>query len=306
MSKISILGAGKVGSTVIQLAAYKNLADIVLFNRTLEKAEGLVLDLLESATIEHIKIKIKATNDYSDTKDSDIVIITAGVPRKEGMTREKMLNINAEIVKTMTSESVKYSKNAFYIVVTNPLDAMAYFAYKTGNLKREKIIGMAGNLDTSRFAYFISKELNVPVESVNALVLGSHGDLMVPIISQTTVNGKALNKILSLDKINELVEKTRNAGAEIITLLGESAFFDPASAVIQITESVLHDRKETIPCSTYLQGEYGIKDTFIGVPVVIGKNGIEKIVEIKLTDKEKQDLTKSANAVKELIKQLKL
>lgn len=306
MVKITIFGAGKVGSTVAQLAAYKSFGDIVLFNRTLEKAQGLVLDLLESSPIENFDSKIVATNDYKDTKNSDVIIISAGLPRKEGMSREELLNENAQIMKTITEESVKYSKKAFYIVVTNPLDAMAYVAYKFGKLKREKVVGMAGTLDASRFNYFIASELKVPIKQVKSLVIGTHGDAMLPIISKTTINGKPLTKFLSSNKINKLIERTRNAGAEIISYLKDSAFYAPASAVLQLAESVLLNKKETLPCSTYLKGEYGIKDTFLGVPVILGKNGIEKIVELKLNQEEKQSLIKSANSVKELIQQLKL
>jgi len=306
MNKITVFGAGKVGSAVVQLSAYKNLGDIVLFNRTLEKAQGLALDILESSSIEDFDGQIVATSDYKDTKDSDVIVITAGLPRKEGMAREQLLNENAQIVKSIAEESAKHSKNAFYIVVTNPLDAMAYVAYKFGKLKREEIVGMAGTLDTSRFNYFIAEELKVPARQVKSLVLGTHGDTMVPIISQTTVNGKPLARILSQDKINKLVERTRNAGAEIISYLKDSAFYAPASAVVQLVESVLQDRHETLPCSVYLKGEYGIEDTFLGAPAVLGRKGVEKILEIGIAPEEQAGLDKSAIAVKATITQLKL
>jgi len=306
MSKITVFGAGKVGSTLTQLLSYKNLGNIILFNRTLEKAQGIVLDLLESCSIENFDGRITATNDFKDTKNSDVIIITAGLPRKKGMSREELLNQNAQIVKTITEESVRHSKNAFYIIVTNPLDAMAYVAYKFGKLKREKVAGMAGTLDTSRFNYFISNELKVPVSQVKSLVLGTHGDTMVPIISQTTVGGKPLEKLLSSDKIDEIVERTRNAGAEIIKYLKDSAFYAPASAVVQLVESLLQDKHEMLPCSVYLKGEYGIKDVFLGVPAILGKKGIEKIVELKLDKNEKYELDKSADTVKAALMQLEL
>ena len=303
MTKITIFGAGKVGSTVMQLAAYKNLGDIVIFNRTLDKAKGLALDLAESAPVEGFDGTVTATNMYGDTDNSDVVIITAGIPRKEGMSREELLNTNAAIVKDIVEQSVQHSRRAFYIVVTNPLDAMAYVAYKTGNLKRTKIVGMAGTLDSSRFAYFISRELDVSPSKVKALVLGSHGDTMVPAVSCTTVNGKPLSKLLSPEKIAALAERTRNAGAEIISLAKDSAFYSTASSVIQLVEPRGTGKKKKHPRPIYLDGEYAINGAFVGVPAMLGRNGVEKIVQAPLNWDEQKDLKKCGEAVKELMKQ---
>lgn len=305
--KISIFGAGRVGSTACQLAAYKELGDIVLWNRTAEKAKGLALDLLESAPLEGFDVNILGTGDFKDTKNSDVVVVTAGTQREEGMSREDLLLKNSEIVKSIIKEAVRHSRNAVYVIVTNPLDAMVYLAMKVGKISKKKIVGMAGILDASRFASFVASELKVSVKDVNALVLGGHGDFMVPLPAHTDVNGIPLTNLLPQQKIAELVEHTRKAGAEIIGLEKESsAFYAPASSLVTMVESVVKDEKRILPCAAYLDGEFGLKDIFVGVPVKLGADGLEEIIELELTTEEKMQLMVSAEKIKQLINQLKL
>jgi len=305
--KISIIGAGRVGSTTTQLCAYKELGDLVLWNRTPEIAQGLALDLMETAPIEGYDVNIIGTNDYSLTKNSDVVAITAGMQRQPGMTREQLLEQNAQIVKAITTEAVKYSPNCILIVITNPLDAMVYLAHKLSKFSKQKVIGMAGILDASRYRSFIAKELKVSVEDVSAMVLGGHGDFMVPLPAHTTVNGIPVKDLLFPEKINAIIERTRNAGAEILALEKESsAFYAPAASLTQMIEAIVKDKHRVLPCAAYLNGEYGIKGIFMGVPVQLGSVGIEKILELGLTDKEKEELMKSANSIKELVKLLKI
>lgn len=300
--KISIFGAGSVGSTAALMAVKKEIADVILWNRTPGKAKGLALDIKEASPLEGYDADIKGTGNYSDTKDSDILIITAGAQRKEGMSRGELLNINAGIVKKITENAVKHSPNAIIIIVTNPLDAMAYLAKKTSKFPRNHIMGMAGVLDSSRFRSFISMELNVSVEDIQTLVLGGHGDSMVPLPRHSSVSGIPLTELLPKNKIKKLVERTRNAGAEIISLEKDSsAYYSPASSITQMVESILKDKKRIFPASAYLQGEYGVKGIFMGVPVVLGKKGIEKIIEIKLNSEEKSAFKKSVGAVKKLV-----
>ena len=303
--KVSIIGAGNVGSTTCQLIAYKNLADIVLLDKSMEKAKGIALDLLESSPLEGMEKSIAGTGNYADTGNSDLVIITAGSPRKEGQSREDLLEINSAIIKEVISNAVKFSPNAVFIVVTNPLDAMVFLAMKAGKIKKEKIVGMAGVLDSSRFAEFIALELNVSPKDVSALVLGSHGDLMVPVVSQTFVKGKPLISVMKKEKIDELVQRTRNAGAEIISLMKTSAYYDTGASITVMAEAILGNKKEILPCSAFLQGEYGLKDLFIGVPVQLGAKGVEKIIEIDLTQEEKNQFLQSAQAIKKIISGVK-
>ncbi len=300
--KITIVGAGKVGATVAQSLAYKNFADIVLVNRTVEKAQGIALDLMQSAPVEGFDVKVTGTGDYRETKNSDVVVITAGLPRKEGMSRDELVAANTDIVKGITKELAKYSPKAVMIVVTNPLDVMTYVAWKVSGFKTNKVVGMAGILDTSRFRYFLSEELKVSPKDVSTVVLGGHGDFMLPLINHTFVKGKPIPKLLSNEKIDKIVKRTVDAGAEIIKREGDSAYYTPASSVVQMVECFLNNEKKTLPCSAYLNGEYGIKGVFIGVPVKLGKNGAEKIIELDLTSEEKEHLQNSANKIKEMIK----
>ncbi|MBI4176460.1 MAG: malate dehydrogenase [Candidatus Aenigmarchaeota archaeon] len=304
IKKITVVGAGKVGTSVVQILAYKNLGDITLVNRTAGKAQGIALDLMESSPVEGFGANITGTDDYSLTKGSDVVVITAGLPRKEGMGRDDLLLQNKAIVYDIAKNLAKYSPNAVIIVVTNPLDAMAYVAWKASGFKENKVVGMAGILDSSRLRYFIAKELNVPPKSVSGMVLGSHGDFMIPVISSIKVNGKPVIKLLSQEKLNQIIQRTIDAGAEIIKLEGDSAFYAPASSVAQMAEAILKDKKTFLPCSAFLNGEYGIKGIFIGVPAMLGKNGIEKIMKLDLTGQELSSLQKSADAIRDMVRKL--
>lgn len=300
--KITIVGAGKVGSAVAQILAYKNLGDIVLVNRTGDKAKGIALDIMQSAPVEGFDVHVNGTGDYRETAGSDVVIITAGLPRKEGMGRDELLQANMDIVKDAAKNLSQYSPKAVMVVVTNPLDAMAYAAWKASRFKPTKIIGMAGVLDSSRFRFFVSQELKVPAKDVSAIVLGGHGDFMLPLINHSFVKKKPISRILSKARIQMLVERTVNAGAELIRLEGDSAFYAPASSVAQMVESITKDTKTVLPCSAYLTGQYGIKGVFLGVPARLGKGGAEKIIEFKLTPEEKQHLQNSADKIMEMIK----
>ncbi len=303
--KVSIIGAGKVGATAAQILAYRELCDIVLWNRTAETAQGIALDIEESAPTEEFDVNIIGTSDYKDIKDSEIVAIAAGAQRKEGMTREQLLNINAEIVKAACEQVKKYAPKSKLIVLTNPLDAMVYVAKKVTDFTRERVIGMAGILDSSRFGEFIAMELGVSVEDISALVLGGHGDFMVPLPRYASVAGIPLMELLDKKKIDRIIERTRNAGAEIIKLEKESsAYYAPASSLVQMIEAILKDKKRILPCAAYLEGEYGIRGIFIGVPCMLGSNGIEKIFELKLTKEEQTKVKKSADKIRELVCQI--
>jgi len=294
--KISIFGAGRVGTTTCQLTAYKELGDIVLWNRSEKKAQGLALDLSESAPIEGFDVNILGTDDFKDTKNSDVIVITAGAQRKEGMSRDDLLAKNSQIVKLIVKKSIKYSPKAIYIIVTNPLDVNAYVAMKAGKIPRERVIGMAGILDSSRFATFIAKELKVSVKDVNTQVLGSHGDSMVPLPGYTDVNAE----------IKKIITHTINAGAEIISLEESSAYYAPASAIVSMIQSILKDERRIFSCATYLNGEYGLRGIFLGVPIKLGAKGVEKIIELDLDKKESKMLQESAKKVKNMIKKLKV
>ncbi len=304
--KVSIIGAGKVGATLCQILAYKKICDIVLINRTADTAKGIVLDICESASIERFDVSITGSGDYSEISGSDLVVLTAGVPRKEGMSRDDLLSVNSEIVRSACAQVKKYAPNAILVVLTNPLDEMVYLAKIATGFPKQRVIGMAGILDTSRLKYFVASELGVSVNDVEAMVLGSHGDSMVPLMSSAKVAGSSIHDRLSKEKIDSLVQRTRNAGAEIIALEKDSsAYYAPASSLALIVESVILDSKAILPCSAYLEGEYGISGIFIGVPVAIGGEGIEKIVEVALGPDEKEALDMSAAKIASMVGKLK-
>jgi malate dehydrogenase len=300
--KVTIVGSGNVGATAAHWIASKELADVVLIDIIDGVPQGKGLDLLEAMPIEKRDAHILGTQDYKDTANSDIVIITAGVPRKPGMSRDDLLNTNYKIMKAVVGEAVKFSPNCILIVVSNPLDAMAQAAYKMSGFPRERVIGMAGILDSARFRTFIADALQVSVENVTAFVLGGHGDTMVPLPRYSTVAGIPITELLDGQTLEQLVQRTRDGGAEIVKYLKTgSAYYAPSAAVTEMVEAILKDKKKILPCAAYLEGEYGIKGLFVGVPVKLGGKGIEQIVEIKLTPYEKAELDKSASAVKELV-----
>ncbi len=304
-AKISIIGVGNVGATTAHWAASKELGDIVLVDIVEGMPQGKALDLLEASPIEDFDCNIIGTNSYDETADSDIVVITAGLARKPGMSREDLLAKNKEIVSGVVNEVVKRSPNCFMIMVSNPLDAMTYLAKKLSGFPKERVFGMAGVLDTARFRTFVAMELNVSVEDTQALVLGGHGDDMVPLPRYCTVSGVPITELLSKEKIDRIVERTRKAGGEIVALLKTgSAYYSPAAAVVQMVEAILKDKKRILPCAAYLEGEYGLNDIYFGVPVKLGSKGVEAIIEVSLTDEEKKAVEKSAQAVRKTIKEL--
>ncbi len=304
--KVTVIGAGNVGATAAQRLIEKKIANVVLIDIVEGVPQGKALDLTQAAAVEKHNCSIVGTNDYKDTKDSDIIIITAGIPRKPGMSRDDLISTNAKIVGSVTKEAIKYSPNAFIIVVANPLDAMCHVAYDASGLPKNKIIGMAGVLDSARFRAFISMELNVSIENTSAFVLGGHGDTMVPLARYSTVSGIPITELIPEDRLNSIIQRTRDGGAEIVGLLKTgSAFYAPASSAVEMAEAILTDSKKILPCAANLSGEYGLKDLFIGVPVKLGAKGIEDIIEIKLTDKEDEELKKSAAAVQGLVDFLK-
>ena len=299
--KVSVIGAGNVGATVAQRLAEKELCDVVLIDIVEGVPQGKALDLSEAAPVEKHDAHLTGSNTYEASAGSDIIIITAGLPRKPGMSRGDLISANAKIVKTVTQPAAELSPKAILIIVSNPLDAMCHVAYETSGFPRNRVIGMAGVLDSARFRAFIAMELNVSVENTHAFVLGGHGKTMVPLPRYSTVAGIPIIELLSKERIDALIDRTRKGGAEIVGLLKTgSAFYAPASAAVEMAESILKDKKKILPCAAYLEGEYGIRDLFIGVPVKLGKNGIEEIVQISLTDDEKEALQKSADAVAEL------
>jgi malate dehydrogenase len=299
--KVTVVGAGNVGATAAQRLAEKQLCDVVLVDIVEGVPQGKALDLAEAAAIEKHDSHLTGTNGYDETTDSDIVIITAGIPRKPGMSRDDLISTNAGIVRNVTQEVASRSPEAIIIIVSNPLDAMCHVAYDTCGFPQQRVIGMAGVLDSARFRAFISMELNVSVENTHAFVLGGHGDTMVPLPRYSTVAGIPITELLAKDRIDALVKRTRNGGAEIVGLLKTgSAYYAPASAAVEMAESILKDKKKILPCAAYLQGEYGIQDLFIGVPVKLGAKGAEEIIEITLTEEEQQALQKSAASVQEL------
>ncbi len=299
--KISLIGAGQIGGTLAHLISTKELADVVLFDVVEGAAKGKALDISQSTAVEGFKVNLIGTNNYKDTKDSDVVIITAGVARKPGMTRDDLLGTNLKIIKQVAQGVKESSPNAFVICITNPLDVIVMALQKYSGLPTNKVVGMAGVLDTSRFKYFLSQELNVPVKNIETLVLGGHGDTMVPLPNHTKVNGQPLSKFIKKDKLDLIIERTRKGGAEIIKFLEKgSAFYAPAASGVEMAESYIKNLKKTLPCAAFLNGQYGIKNLYAGVPVVIGKKGVEKVVEINLDTKEKENLKVSAKAVQEL------
>ena len=300
--KISIVGSGNVGATAAHWIASKELADVVLIDIIEGVPQGKGLDLLEAMPIERRDSYVVGTNDYADTANSDLVVITAGIPRKPGMSRDDLLNTNYKIMSDVVTKVVKHSPNCILIVVSNPLDAMAQAAYKLSGFPRERVIGMAGVLDSARFRAFIADELKVSVENVTAFVLGGHGDTMVPMPRYSTVAGIPVTELIAPDRLAQLVQRTRDGGAEIVKYLKTgSAFYAPSSAVAEMAEAILKDKKKILPCAVYLEGEYGINGLFVGVPVKLGAKGIEQILQVKLTSEEQAALNKSASAVKELV-----
>jgi len=300
--KVSIIGAGNVGATTAQRIFDRGYADVVLVDVVPDLPQGKALDMLESGPVVGSDAYIVGSNGYDETEGSDLVIITAGIARKPGMSRDDLLMTNMGIVTGVMKEVVKRSPNAIYIIVTNPLDAMAQAAYEVSGLPRERVVGMAGVLDTARFRTFIAQELKVSVEDVQAYVLGGHGDTMVPLVGYTTVGGVPITELLPKERIDAIVQRTRDGGAEIVKLLKTgSAYYAPSAAVAQMAEAILLDRKRILPCAAYLQGEYGIRGLYVGVPVKLGAGGIEQIIEIRLTAEEKAALERSAKAVRELV-----
>ena len=299
--KVTVIGAGNVGATAAQRLAEKQLCDVVLVDIVEGIPQGKALDLNEAAPIEKHDCFLTGANSYEETAGSDIVIITAGIPRKPGMSRDDLISTNAGIVKAVTLEVAQHSPEAILIIVSNPLDAMCHVAFDAAGFPKQRVIGMAGILDSARFRAFIAMELDVSVENTHAFVLGGHGDTMVPLPRYSTVAGIPITELMAQDRIDALVERTRNGGAEIVGLLKTgSAYYAPASAAVEMAESILKDKKKILPCAAYLQGEYGQQDLFIGVPVKLGAKGVEDIIEITLTDQEKSALQKSADAVQEL------
>jgi|TARA_B100000579_G_scaffold333718_1_gene284205 malate dehydrogenase len=304
--KISLIGAGQIGGTLAHLIAIKELGNVVLFDVAEGLAKGKALDIAQSSGVTGFDVNITGTNNYKDTKDSDVIIITAGVPRKPGMSRDDLLGTNLKIIKQVADGIKNTSPQAFVICITNPLDVIVMALQKYSGLPSNKVVGMAGILDSSRFKYFISKEFKTSIKKIETLVLGGHGDTMVPMPNHTTIEGKTLSQLINekeitQEKLNSLIERTRKGGAEIVKLLEKgSAFYAPAASGVEMAESYLKNLKKTLPCAAYLNGEYGIKDLYLGVPVVIGKNGVEKIIELDLSKEEKGNFEKSIKEVKDL------
>lgn len=306
--KISVVGSGFTGSTAAFIAASKGLADIVLVDTygSLDPTTGKALDIMQAMPILHQNVDIKASNDYADTKDSDVVLITSGIARKPGMTRDDLVQTNQGIVEAATKEIVKYSPNCIIIVLTNPVDAMTYAVYKTSGFEPNRVIGQSGVLDTARFRTFVAQALNVAVTDVTGFVLGGHGDTMVPLIRYSSVSGVPIADLMDEATIDTIIERTRNGGAEIVNLLGTgSAYYAPAAAMVDMAESIINDSNRVLPAIAYLNGEFKQEDIYIGVPVKLNKDGVESIVELQLTDEEQQAFNKSAEAVKATIQSLK-
>ncbi|MEK7267737.1 MAG: malate dehydrogenase [Nitrospirota bacterium] len=305
--KVSVIGAGNVGASAAQLVAQASLADVVLFDIADGIPQGKALDIAEACPIWNSSVSVEGTNSYADTKNSDIVVITAGFPRKPNMSRDDLLHANADIVKAVSGAIAKTSPNAIVIVVTNPMDVMAQLAWKATEFSCKRVIGMGGILDAARLRAFLSWELNISPEDIETIVLGGHGDQMVPLPRFTTVKGIAITEFLKKKTIDSLVHRTRNGGAEIVSLLKSgSAYYAPAAAVVQMIKSILLDEKRMFPCAAYLNGEYGMKDIYLGVPVILGREGVERVVEIKLTKEERAQLKESCSAVKKLVKKLSI
>ncbi len=301
--RVTVIGAGNVGATLAQRIAEKELADVVLVDIIEDMPQGKALDLAESAPIEGYDSRLIGSNGYKETAGSDIVVITSGIARKPGMSRDDLVNTNRAIVRQVTEEAVKYSPNAVLIVVSNPLDAMCHVAYKASGFPKHRVLGMAGVLDSARMSYFLAEALDVSVENINSFVLGGHGDTMVPLPRYSTCAGIPITELLSKEVIDRIVERTRNGGAEIVKLLKTgSAYYAPSAATVEMVEAILKDKKKILPCSVYLEGEYGISNLFVGVPVKLGAKGVEQILEVSLTLEERAALQKSAAAVQELVR----
>ncbi len=304
--KITLIGAGQIGGTLAHLIALKELADVVLFDVAEGVAKGKALDIAQSSPVDGFDIQLSGTSDYNDTKNSDVIIITAGVPRKPGMTRDDLLEINLKIIKQVAEGIAKTSPNAFVICITNPLDVIVMALQKYSQLPKNKVVGMAGILDSSRFIYFLSQEFNISVKKIKSLVLGGHGDSMVAMINHTTVNGKKLSELVNEGKIKkerleEIIDRTKKGGAEIVKYLEKgSAFYAPAASGVEMAESYLKDLKKELPCAAYLDNKYGATNIYAGVPVIIGKDGVEKIIDLELSGEEKMQFANSIKAVKDL------
>jgi len=301
--KVTVIGAGNVGATCADVIAHRELAEeVVLIDIKENFAEGKALDMWQTAPVNYYDSRIKGyTNDYEPTKDSEVVVITSGLPRKPGMTRDDLIATNAGIVKSVTENVIKYSPKAKIIVVSNPLDVMTYCAYLTAKMDSRQVMGMAGILDTARYRAFLATELDVSPKEIQAMLLGGHGDTMVPLPRYTTVSGIPVTELIAEDKLNAIIERTKKGGGEIVNLLGTSAWYAPGAAAAQMVEAIVKNQKRVLPVCAWLQGEYGLKDIYLGVPAVLGKNGIEKIIELKLNDEEKKLVASSASAVKEVM-----
>lgn len=302
MTKVSIIGAGNVGATAADVIARSGYChEVVLLDIKPGLAEGKALDIAQTSPLLGFDTKVRGvTNDYKAIADSDVVIITSGRPRSPGMSRDDLVHVNAEIIKSVIEPAVFYAPNAIFIIVTNPLDTMAYYAYKLSRLPAQRVIGMAGVLDTARYRYFLAQELGASVQDIEAMLLGGHGDTMVPLPRYTTISGIPVTNLLSEDKLNAIVERTKFGGGEITKLIGTSAWYAPGAAIAQMVASILLDQKRILPCSVYLQGQYDLHDIYIGVPVKLGRNGVEEIIQLALTDAEKKLLHASAEAVRSM------
>ncbi len=306
-NKVTVVGAGFVGATAAHWAAAKEMGDVVLVDIIEGMPQGKGLDLMEAGPVEGFDAQVIGTNDYAESANSDVVIITAGIPRKPGMSRDDLLNTNTNIIKSVTEQVVKYSPETFLIIVSNPLDAMVYVAHKVSGFPTNRVMGMAGVLDSARFRTFIAMELGVSVKDIQAFVLGGHGDTMVPLPRYTTVSGIPIPDLLPQERIDALVERTRKGGGEIVSLLKTgSAFYAPSAAAVQMAESILKDQKRILPCCAYCDKEYGVGGYFVGVPAMLGAGGVEKVIEIQLTAEEKAAFDNSVAAVEELVASIKL
>jgi len=301
MPKITIVGAGNVGASAANWIVSKELGNVVLVDIVEGVPQGKALDLAEATPIMGVDAKITGTNNYEDAKDSDVVVLTAGVPRKEGMSRDDLVKVNSKIVASVVKEIVKYSPNCIIIVVSNPLDAMVYTAFKVSGFPKERVVGMAGTLDSTRFRYFVAAELGVSVNDVEATVLGGHGDTMIPMERLAKVKGAPLAESLPKEKIDAIIERTRKGGGEFLPLLNTSAWVAPGMAICEMVSAIVKDEKKTLPCAAYLDGEYGVNDLFIGVAAVLGKNGVEEVVEIELNEEEKKQFDETVEHVKSVV-----
>jgi len=300
-NKITIVGADNVGASAANWIVSKELGDVVLVDIVEGVPQGKALDLAEATPIMGVDAKITGTNNYEDTKDSDVVVITAGVPRKEGMSRDDLVKVNSKIVASVVKEVVKYSPNSILIVVSNPLDAMVYTAFKISGFPKERVVGMAGTLDSTRFRHFVASELGVSVNDVEATVLGGHGDTMIPMERLAKVKGVPLTESLSKEKLDAIIDRTRKGGGEFLPLLNTSAWVAPGMAICEMVSAIVKDEKKTLPCAAYLDGEYGVNDLFIGVVAVLGRNGVEEVVELELNEEEKKQFDETVDHVKSII-----